>query len=127
MRAYSTLTSVILLIAFLTIIILGVNSQSLSSILSRYDESAGTQTQRITESCFEEVMRRLRTSLDYSGGTIPLNSTQNCTATVTGDLLQKTVVVTASESGFQQSITAIIDISTSGEAINFTVSDWQEN
>lgn len=127
MRAYSTLTSVILLIAFLSIIILGVNSLSLNSILSRYEDSVGTSTERITESCFEEVMRRLRSSLDYAGGTIPLGSTASCTAVVTGDLLQKIVTVTATNNGFEKSVTAIIDISTSGEAINFTVSDWQEN
>lgn len=126
LRGYSTLIGVVLLLAFLTTIILGIHMLHVSNLQSISYTNGGNQALKTGESCVEETLRRLKTSLGYTGGTIPLGAGENCTASITGDITQKIINATYSSNNYQKNLQVTVDISIDGSAINFIISDWQE-
>lgn len=127
MKAFSTLIGVIFLIAFLSIVTAGMSFISISELKSSYYVAQSLTTQQYSEACVEEVLRRLRDDIDYAGGTIPINTTVSCAATVVGDATQKTIDTTVIFQEFEISLSVDIDVSVVGEAINFRITGWTES
>ena len=127
MKAFSTLIGVIFLLAFLSIITAGMSFISISELKTQYYVAQSLTIQQYSESCVEEVLRRLRDDLNYSGGSIPINATVSCSATVVGSASQKTIDTTVVFREFQMAVTVEIDVFVVGEAINFRITSWLES
>jgi len=127
MRAFSTLIGIILLLAFISIITAGMTFISISSLKSNYYVAQSLNTKQSSESCIEEVLRRLRDDINYLGGSIPLKPSINCNATVTGTASQKTITATVTDGTFYHGITADIAVTTIGQAHNFRITAWDED
>lgn len=123
MRGYSTLTSVMLLLAFLSLIIVGMYTVNINQLLSQSSTRLGSQNLIQAETCIEEVLRRLKDDLNFAGGAIPLG-TYNCQAVITGNATQKTVTATVATGDISQSVTVTLDIIANGEANNFRITSW---
>jgi len=126
LRGYSTLVAVVLLLVFISMVIVGIHSFNLSSLQSGYQSNTSTQRLQESESCIEEILRRLKDDINYTGGTVPLNVSTSCTAQISGDDLQKTISATVNAQNIQKTITAIISITTDGSARNFRLTSWSE-
>jgi len=127
MKGFSTLLSMFVFLGLLVIIATGMTFVSISGLKSSSYISASQLARQDSESCVEEVLRRLRDDIDYAGGLIPLNDTSSCNATVTGDSSQKTISATVSNSSLEKNVMVAIDVIAIGEAHNFRITDWQEN
>ena len=125
-RGYSTFVAVVLLLAFMTIIILGINALGITSLQSGYQANTASQKLQQSESCIEEVLRRLKDSASYTGGTVILSPTLSCTATITGTDTEKTITATVSMQNVTKTITIILNILIDGSSRNFQVSSWTE-
>ena len=125
-RGYSTFVAVVLLLAFMTIIILGINALGITSLQSGYQANTSSQKLQQSESCIEEVLRRLKDNASYTGGTVILSPTLSCTATITGTDTEKTITATVSMQNVTKTITIILNILIDGSSRNFQVSSWTE-
>ena len=125
-RGYSTFVAVVLLLAFMTIIILGINALGITSLQSGYQANTSSQKLQQSESCIEEVLRRLKDNASYTGGTVILSPTLSCTATITGTDTEKTITATVSMQNVTKTITILLNILIDGSSRNFQVSSWTE-
>ena len=126
MRGYSTLVTVILLLAFISIIMVGINALSIGSLKSGFESTTGNYRLQESESCIEEVLRRLKDTPGFSGGTIPLSATASCDVSISGTDTQKTITGTVSAQNMQRSVTVVLSITVDGTARNFRILSWQE-
>ena len=111
----------------LIIIAAGMTFVSISNLKSSSYISDSQTTRQYSESCIEEVLRRLKDDLEYTGGTIPLNPATSCSNSISGSDTAKTITATVTNGSFQTNIVVDIDIITLGEAHNFEITNWQEN
>lgn len=125
-KGYSTLVTVVLLLAFMSATIIGISALGITSLQSGYQATTSSQRILESESCIEEVLRRLKDNVNYAGGTVTLSPTLSCTASVTGTETEKTITATTNQQNIQKTITVELDIIIDGSARNFQVTSWTE-
>lgn len=125
-RGYSTLVAVVLLLAFMTIVILGINALGITSLQSGYQANTSSQKLQQSESCIEEVLRRLKDNAGYTGGTVTLSPTLSCTASINGTETQKTITTTVIMANITKIITITLNILIDGSSRNFQITSWSE-
>jgi Tfp pilus assembly protein PilX len=118
----AALITIILLLAFLTLITASVAYRGLSDAEVGASTRYGTTAILAAESCAEEAMLRISRNANYSGGTLDVGDTQ-CTINVSGNPCGScTIDVTATGQNLTRRLQ--VDVTRSGNNINIT--SWEE-
>jgi len=118
----AALITIILLLAFLTLITASVAYRGLSDAEVGASTRYGTTAILAAESCAEEAMLRISRNANYSGGTLDVGDTQ-CTISVSGNPCGScTVDVTTVGQNVTRRIR--VGVTRSGNDINIT--SWEE-
>lgn len=125
MRAFSSLLATTIIMGFVIIIIVGISTLNLNNLKSSVSTVQFGTTQQYTESCIEEILRRLKDDISFPGGTIPISDNITCDSSVVGNGEQKVVSATVSRQNTYASISVEIEITTINESKNFTITSWQ--
>lgn len=83
---------------------------------------------QVASACLDEAAYRLKLSSSYTGGTVPVGSTDTCTVTVSGSGSTRTVSATASSGVFTRtiSLTATLKQNIATNASGWALGAWTE-
>jgi hypothetical protein len=127
LKGFSTIISIIFLMAFASIIMIGAGSRSISQQQSEFHLNQSIIAQQYVDSCIEESLRRLKDSISYTGGQIPFPEGYTCTSTISGPSTSKQITATISTTNSTITKSANISLTTNGATTNITITNWSEN
>lgn len=118
----AALITIILLLAFLTLITSSVAYRGLSDVEIGSSARYGTTAILAAESCAEEAMLRISRNANYSGGTLDVGGMQ-CTISVSGNPCG-TCTVDVTTTG--QNLTRRLQVGVTRTGNNINITSWEE-
>ena len=127
-KGYSTLIGMLFLLAFASTMIAGLSVISLSGLKSQLLKQDSAKASLALLSCEEEVLRRLKDQISYSGGVVSISDGGSCdvqlSSSATPDV--KTLVITARRGSGSRSLRAEISVLAQGSSVNLRILRWEE-
>lgn len=120
------LITVLVVSAVLLIVILGASESQITTSYQQLNTVSNKSTYYFAESCMEEAMGKIKMDSSYLGGTIILDDDNtSCDIVVTGGS-PKTIDITINYGNYTQSFEGEISVTTSGQANNVRLLNWNK-
>jgi len=124
-RASIALISILVVMAFSLILVVGMSVTSLSTYDQSFNREASSTGTYFAEACLEEALLRLEGDNAFTGTSLTLDVDTDCTVAVSGSA-PYTFSIAVHFLDYTQNFQATVEITQSGQIYNSRLLSWKE-
>lgn len=116
------LISTLIISAILILLVVGMSELTISGSYQNFNNISGKTNYYAADTCLEEALIRLEADTSFTSATIAIDDDTTCTINRSGN----TITITANYLDFSETYQGQYSITTTGQANNIRLLNWQE-